>query len=89
MNQDFTELQVRSQDNLVTFLRVEVDLASTFCGMAERADDAVRRAKLLANVQKVVAAIRHFEGRITDKLIRADLNHQADRLENFLGENSV
>lgn len=79
MYQDFIELQLRSQENLVTFLRVEVDLASTFCGMAERADDLEHRARLLEIIQRVVGVIRHFEERIIDQSIRADLNRQADR----------
>jgi hypothetical protein len=84
MDEDFKELQLRSEENLVTFLRVEVDLASTFCGMAERTDDLVRRARLLENIQKVVSAIRQFEGRVTDQFTRADLNREANRLDMFL-----
>ena len=89
MNRDFAELLQRSQENLVTFLRVEVDLASTFCGMAESTDDLARRARLRDNIQKVVSAIRQFEGRIADQSIREDFNRQANRLDKFLRRNSI
>jgi hypothetical protein len=87
MNHDFAELLQRSQENLVTFLRVEVDLASTFCGMVETTDDLAHRARLLENIQKVVSAIRQFEARIADQSVRADLNRQANRLDKFLSRN--
>jgi hypothetical protein len=45
--------------NLITFLRTEVEVASTLKTMAETTKDPKRRAKL-------PGAIRHFVERITD-----------------------
>jgi hypothetical protein len=81
---DFLELRRRCQENLVTFLTIEVDLATTFCWVAESADDRRHRAKLLEDAQKAVSAIRHFGKRIIDTSIRAELNREADRLDSLL-----
>ena len=73
MNHDFEELKRRTEENLITFLRVDVDLASTYCGMAESTHDSEHRAKLLEDVREVVKAIRTFGIRITDRSVRAEL----------------
>ena len=86
MNHDFEELKRRTEENLITFLRVDVDLASTYCGMAESTHDSEHRAKLLEDVREVVKAIRTFGIRITDRSVRAELNHSADRLDEFLAK---
>jgi hypothetical protein len=88
VNPDFIELKRRTQKNLVTFLRVEVDLASTFCEMAESTQSVEHRAELLEDIRKVVSVLRQFEGRITDQTTRSDLNKEADRLDAFLDRNS-
>jgi hypothetical protein len=77
---DFEELKRRSQENLITFMECEVDLASTFFAMAENTSDAKHKAKLFQNVQKAVEAIHHFAKRITDRSVRAKLNRDADRI---------
>jgi len=89
VNYDFEELNRRTQENLITFLRVDVDLASTYCGMAESTHDTEHRAKLLEDVREVVKAIRTFGIRITDSSVRADFNRSAERLDEFLSRNSV
>jgi hypothetical protein len=78
------ELKRRAQENLVTFLTIEVDLASTYCGMAESTQSLERREQLLGDIRKVVSAIRQFEGRIIDRITRAEFNREADRLDDFL-----
>jgi hypothetical protein len=85
MVDDWAELQRRTQENLVTFLRIEVELASTFKRMAKTTDDPERRAKLRGDAQKAVSAIRHFAERTTDKSIRAELNRAANKLDRRMG----
>jgi len=84
MEADFDELQRQSQENLITFLRTDAKLASTFCKIAESTQDPDHRARLMKGVRTVVNAIRHFGERITDPTTRAELNAEADRLEGFL-----
>jgi hypothetical protein len=84
----FLELKRRTQENLVAFLRIEVELASTFCKLAETTQDPEHRERLLENTQKAVTAVHHLAGRITDAAIRAELNTEADRLGAFAARNS-
>ncbi|MCU1336158.1 MAG: hypothetical protein JWO19_1739 [Bryobacterales bacterium] len=84
MNPAFLELKRRTQENLMTFLRIEADLASTFCDMVEVTQSSEHRVQLLEDIRKAVSAIRQFERRITDTRTRAQLNGEADRLDDFL-----
>jgi hypothetical protein len=81
---DFEDLKRRNQQNLITFMEREAELASTFCAIAERTSDAKHKAKLLEDVRKAVDAIRHFGERITDSSIRAKLKRDANRIEKLL-----
>jgi hypothetical protein len=81
---DFLDLKRRTQDNLFTFLNTEAELASTFCDMAERTQNPEHRVQLLSDIRKAVSAMRHFEGRITDRSIRAYVVKKANRLDAFL-----
>jgi hypothetical protein len=82
----FATLELRTQDNLVGFLRAEMELAFTFCGMARSTEDLDHRARLLVNAQKALDAIRHFEERIADPSIREELLRQATMLEKRLAK---
>jgi hypothetical protein len=88
ISSDFLELKRRGQENLVTFLTIEVDQAITFCTMAESTHDPERRKKLIEEAQKAISAIRQFQGRITDSSIRAELNGEADKLDRLLRKHS-
>jgi len=80
----FSDLHELVQQNLVGFLRIEVDLATTFCGMAERAESPARREKLVGDLRKAVDAIRHFSGRVQDAPTRTKLSKSADKLEEMI-----
>jgi len=62
---------------------MEVKLASNFCDIANRTQSTEHRAKLLKDIEKAAGAIRHFQERIVDPSIRAELNVQADKLDDF------
>ena len=81
---DFAEMHRRTQENLITFLRAEVDLAGTFRAIADRTDNPEHREKLLHDIQKAVSAIRHLGERITDRSIRKELSAAADDLDEFV-----
>jgi len=88
MNSEFLERQRRSQENLVTFFRTEVDLASTFCTMAETTQSLEHRTQLLADIQKVANAICHFEGPNKEQSFRAEFNKEAYKLDRVLAQSS-
>jgi len=69
------------QENLVTFLEVEIDLASTMLGIAKTTKNADRRTRLFSSVRMAVETIRHFEPRIADKNQRRELLARAAELE--------
>jgi hypothetical protein len=85
---DLSELQRRTQENLIEFLRTDAKLAFTFRKMAKNTQDRGHRAKLLEDIRKAVIAIRHFGERITDPAIQVELNAEADRLDEFLSKNN-
>jgi hypothetical protein len=83
---EFSALKNRTEQNLIEFLRVEADLASTFCTLAETTENPQHRAELLGNIRKAASAIRHFEPRIADPSAREELLQKADELDQFLAE---
>ena len=83
MNLASHNLQQQTQENLITFLRIEVDLAATFRSMlANRSPKD--RVRLLGQIRKVVGALRQFEPRVTDRAVRSELNKEAAKLDEFL-----
>jgi len=83
MNPAFHDLQRQAQENLITFLRIEVDLAATFRSMlASRSPED--RVRLLGQIRKVVGALRQFEPRVTDRFVRSELLREANKLDEFL-----
>jgi hypothetical protein len=83
MNHDisWTDLHQHSQQNLVDFLKVELDLAITLCGMAQDQADAARRAKLRGEVDEALRTVRHFADRIEDPTTRKSILDRAVELE--------
>jgi hypothetical protein len=84
MDATFLKLRRRTEDNLITFLRIEVDLATTFRSMAATSSKQGRRVRLLGNIRKVVGALRQFEPRVTNRSLRSQLHKEADKLEAFV-----
>ncbi len=88
MEPSLQELKQRSEDNLISFLRTEAELAATYCDMATFAKNQEHRTQLMGDIQKIVNALRHFGGWVEDRSIRADILKEADRLSEFLDRNS-
>jgi hypothetical protein len=82
------ELQRRTQDNLISFLRIEAQLAFAFCDIAQRTQSAEHRAKVLRDIRHAANAMHHFGERITDLSVRNDVLKQAAKIEKFLAKNS-
>ena len=78
---NFLELRERWQDNLIGFLATDLGLGETMLKMAQTTHTSEHRIKLLGNIQAVLRAVEHFEGRIEDRKIRTEIHNQADRLK--------
>jgi hypothetical protein len=77
----FLELRERSQDNLIGFLVTDLGLGETMLKMAQTTQISEHRLRLLGNVQAILRAVEHFEGRIEDRKIRSEIHDQADKLK--------
>ena len=88
MTPTFVELKRQSQGNLTTFLQTETKLAATFCDLFQRTENPEHRARLMGDMQKIVNVLRHFQERIEDRSIRADILKKADGLSEFLVRHS-
>ena len=86
MTPSLSDLKRQAQENLINFLRQEVNLAKTFCKIAETAHDAEHRKKLLHDVVTAVETIRRFKERIEEESVRAALQTEAERLDQFLAK---
>ena len=64
---NLTELHQRTQENLVTFLQAEVDLASTMVGIVNTTQNEDHRLRLLEAIQTAVNTVRYFERRILER----------------------
>ena len=65
-NVDVFDVQRQTQDNLVTFLKTELDLASTMLKISKTTRNQDHRKRLVQNIQTAVDTVHHFEGRIKD-----------------------
>ena len=81
MKPDFSELHKRGQENLIRFLRTEVELAHTFLKMSETTQSPDHRTRLIRTVQEAVQTIDRFENRIADESVRAELIGNAGKLK--------
>ena len=88
MASDLSELRRKTQESLISFLTVELDLARTYCEMIQRIESQERKAKLLGNVLKIVEAIRHFQERIADQTVREHVLRGTAKLEKFIAQHS-
>src|SRR5712671_2537831 len=81
MTQDLDDLTQQSQDNLINFLRLEIQLADTYYDISRATTDSKRLAKLQRAIQAVVKTIHQFSYKISDPAIRRELSVEADQLE--------
>ncbi len=77
---DLDDLHRRSQENLVQFLHIELDIARTFCKLAADTARPERREHLLQNIQKAIDTVHYFKDRIEDPQERREIDRQVDRL---------
>ena len=88
MASDLSELQRRAQENLVSFLTIELQLAKTFSDMARSAKSPEHKTKLMGDVRKALETVHYFKERIMDQAIRQDVIKRAAKLETYLAQNS-
>ena len=81
-----TDLQQRSRENLIRFLRTELDIAQTFREIAEGTDRAEHRAQLVDKIRVVVETVRHFEGKVDDEEVRRQIAERVEVLEKYLAQ---
>lgn len=74
------DLRKRIQKNLQQFLDVGLELATTYLDLAEATANASHRTRLLQDAQDAVAAVHHFEEKLTDGNARHQIREKADRL---------
>jgi hypothetical protein len=76
------DLHQQIQRNREKFLNLELDLAATLCGMAERhRKNPERRAELERKIQDAIDTVHHLAGRIEDRSIREAILERAEELE--------
>ncbi len=76
----FEELKLASQNHLVEFLRVELELIETFREMARSTTDADHRRRLEEEMQVALQTLRKFEERVTDPVTRNEIHAQANKI---------
>jgi hypothetical protein len=81
---DFTDLQREGQQNLLSFLRIDRDVAGTFLDLAA-ATSAEHRRQLVQKVRSVIGTVRRFAPRIVNSVARREIQEEADQLEKLLG----
>jgi hypothetical protein len=81
---NFDELHQRGQDNLIQFLRVEVELGHTFLKMSETTATPDHRARLLRTIGEAITTIDRFKDRIGDSSVRAELSREAAKLREIV-----
>ena len=80
----FSELKRDADQRLVDFLKVELNLGSTFVDLAKQHRTEEDRAKSLENARKAVETIRRFQGRIVDHVEWTQIHNEANELEKLL-----
>jgi hypothetical protein len=74
-------LQQQLQSDLIGFLRVELEIATTLLETARFAKDDDHRMQLVRDIRSAIAAVRHFQGRVQDRLVGEQIVVDSDRLE--------
>lgn len=78
---EFEDLQRRVQENLVSFLETELDLAINMFEVLENTRDEDHRNRLLKNIELALTAVQRFKGKIRDATARNELSNAAKALE--------
>jgi hypothetical protein len=81
LQSSFLELQRKDQENMVSFVKIELDLIATFVSVAGTTHEAENREHLLDYIQEALSTVRRFEGRIQDRKIWQEVHAEMDRLE--------
>jgi hypothetical protein len=76
---DLADLERESQENLVRFLHVDLDVAGTFLDLAQ-GTSSEHRAQLVEKVHSVIKTTRQFEGRVQDPWQRSEIQEKLERL---------
>ena len=63
----WADLHQKQQENLDNFLNTDLDIAVTFCGMAESQRSPERRAELGRKIQTAIDTIRLLARKIEDR----------------------
>jgi hypothetical protein len=77
-------LSQQSQDNLIQFLRTDLELSRTFLETASIASEREHYQKLLQTVRRAIETIRNLSGRVQDPAILAAILAKADAVEDDL-----
>jgi len=80
---DLADLQREGQDHLLSFLRIDLDVARTFLDIAAATSDEHRR-QLVQKVHSVIGTVRRFAPRIVNPVARREVQEHADRLEKLV-----
>lgn len=72
------------QENLISFLRIELNFAAVLREMFQTVRGPDHRIRIRRDMYQALMAIRRFEDRINDPMERAKIHAEADKLEEFL-----
>jgi hypothetical protein len=84
----FASLNARSQENLIQYLNVDLDLAFTFLETAriEAGFDARHSKSAVEKARTALASIRRFQRHVEDQNALAKINDRANQLEAAIDE---
>jgi hypothetical protein len=69
----FSELRRIYQQNLESFLTVELDLMDTLCGMAENQADPEHPRRLRFEAEKAIRTVKYFSKKVTHRAARKSI----------------
>ena len=84
---DFGALRRENQRQLIEFVRTDLELARTFVELALRhleKGDQDGYGRLLGKTRRAIESVHHFEGKISDQHVRAEIQLELEMLETFL-----
>jgi hypothetical protein len=79
---DFAKLETATQERLIELLTIELNLGFTLLAAAQH-------ERSLRDARKVLATVRHFEGRIINAKALSRIRDRADELEQLLFRNNA
>jgi hypothetical protein len=74
------ELRAASQENLVEFLRADLELSETFAALAETEEDTQCALRTFRKAERGCELIYHFMKRIQDVTQRREIEQKLDSL---------